>query len=155
MPIINSCRLKKRHRRKNRNETGFFQEKHYIEIMENKHVHERTNNLKEGVVFCSECGAQLDDFWMTPESKDPALAKARSEWCKKQGRFNGKYVRSFSSQQQTRACLLSKKTTKTKRPPLPRFLGSDLLPCNKIQHSNEQRPEKKGAEKPKKLTRHR
>lgn len=57
--------------------------------MENKHVHERTNNLKEGVVFCSECGAQLDDFWMTPESKDPALAKARSEWCKKQGRFNG------------------------------------------------------------------
>ncbi|MCX6137279.1 MAG: hypothetical protein NTV54_07280 [Ignavibacteriales bacterium] len=45
--------------------------------------------MKENVVFCSECGAQLDEFWQTPESKDPALTKARSEWCKKQGRFTG------------------------------------------------------------------
>jgi hypothetical protein len=57
--------------------------------MKKKDLLLRKRPFAENVAFCSTCGSQLDDFWMNPESKDPQLAKERSEWCKKQGRFIG------------------------------------------------------------------
>ena len=56
--------------------------------MKKKFIHKKDENIKKDVVFCAECGEELDMFGI--EGKiDIEKIKARHNRCKEIGKFNG------------------------------------------------------------------
>lgn len=53
--------------------------------MNKKKIHEQP----EQIVFCTECGSALTDFYKTGEAKDEKKVKEHYENCRKTGKFKG------------------------------------------------------------------
>ena len=53
--------------------------------MNNKKTHENTGPI----IFCTECGSALTDFYKTGEAKDEKKVKEHYENCRKTGKFKG------------------------------------------------------------------
>lgn len=52
-----------------------------------KYIHKKENGLNKNVVFCTECGEDLELFGM--EKVDIQKTKERYRRCKESGKFNG------------------------------------------------------------------
>jgi hypothetical protein len=54
-----------------------------------KFTHEKDKSLKKNVVFCSECGEELEVFGLSGEKLDLDKIKARHKHCREIGKFKG------------------------------------------------------------------
>jgi hypothetical protein len=54
-----------------------------------KYTHKKDEALKSGVVFCAECGEDLEKFGVTNGKIDVAKIKARHKNCRDTGKFKG------------------------------------------------------------------
>ena len=54
-----------------------------------KFTHKKETVLKTSVIFCSECGDDLEKFGVTNGKIDVAKIKERHKNCKDKGKFNG------------------------------------------------------------------
>lgn len=54
-----------------------------------KYTHNKEKSLKQNVIFCAECGEELDMFGLTGEKIDIKKIKERHKRCKEIGKFNG------------------------------------------------------------------
>jgi len=51
----------------------------------------KSKRFRLNVEFCTECGEQLDEFDMSPVSKDIRAVRANHENCKKSGKYRGEF----------------------------------------------------------------
>ncbi len=51
----------------------------------------RKELLAQKVIFCTECGAELQNFCIDDRADDPEAIKRTLQQCKKIGRFNGEF----------------------------------------------------------------
>lgn len=51
--------------------------------------HKKDNDKRDKIVFCTECGASLDDYALSDEALDPKNAEANFKNCRKTGKFKG------------------------------------------------------------------
>jgi hypothetical protein len=54
-----------------------------------KSTHNKESNLKQNLIFCSECGEELELFGIDGKAVDVQKVKERHANCKKVGRFKG------------------------------------------------------------------
>ena len=47
------------------------------------------NDLSEEIIFCTECGSSLSDFYLSSEVKDIEKLEAHYKNCRKTGKFKG------------------------------------------------------------------
>lgn len=52
---------------------------------------EREKLLKQKVIFCTECGAELQNFCFSGRANDPQLIRKTLAQCKKSGKFAGEF----------------------------------------------------------------
>ncbi len=52
---------------------------------------ERDKLLKQKVIFCTECGAELENFCFSDRAKDPEAVRKSLAQCKKSGKFKGEF----------------------------------------------------------------
>lgn len=50
---------------------------------------------QQQMLFCTECGASLDDFCFSGTAKDIEAVKANQERCKRTGKFHGEMCSKF------------------------------------------------------------
>ena len=56
-----------------------------------KNNKEREKILKQKVIFCTECGKELENYCFSSSSKDINAIKKNLAQCKKTGRFVGEF----------------------------------------------------------------
>lgn len=54
-----------------------------------KFVHKKDKALKKNVIFCSECGEELETFGLSDKKLDLEKIKARHKHCRETGKFKG------------------------------------------------------------------
>ncbi len=54
-----------------------------------KYTHNKEKSLKQNVIFCAECGEELDMFGLTGEKIDVKKIKERHKHCREIGKFKG------------------------------------------------------------------
>ena len=54
-----------------------------------KFIHKKDKSLKQNVIFCAECGEELELFGLTGEKIDIERIKERHKHCKEIGKFKG------------------------------------------------------------------
>jgi hypothetical protein len=52
---------------------------------------DREKLLKQKVIFCTECGAELENYCFTMDSNDIEAIKMNLAQCKKHGKFTGEF----------------------------------------------------------------
>lgn len=54
-----------------------------------KYVHNKERSIKSKMVFCAECGEELDMFGVSGSKIDLDKIKERHKHCKEKGKFKG------------------------------------------------------------------
>jgi len=54
-----------------------------------KYIHNKDKALKKNIVFCLECGEELDMFGLSDSKIDVEKVKERFKHCKEIGKFKG------------------------------------------------------------------
>ena len=52
---------------------------------------ERQRLLMQKVIFCTECGVELQNFCFSGRANDPELIRKNLAQCRKNGRFTGEF----------------------------------------------------------------
>lgn len=52
---------------------------------------DRDKLLNQKVIFCTECGAELENFCFSDRANDPEAVRKSLAQCKKSGKFKGEF----------------------------------------------------------------
>lgn len=54
-----------------------------------KYTHNKENSIKKEIIFCSECGEELELFGLSNSDVDIKKIRERYKRCKERGKFKG------------------------------------------------------------------